>query len=71
MWKQSLSEAKEEDNDDRSTSINMQQDNESEEAKGIWILCFLLFFCLGFVLWCVFFFLTFSSSFKKKLSPRI
>jgi hypothetical protein len=37
----------------------MQQDNNGEEAKGVWVLCFLLFFCLGFVLWWVLFFYAF------------
>ncbi len=51
---QPLSGAKEEDSDDNSTSINKQQNNEGEEAKGRWVLCF-----LGFVLWWVLLFYVF------------
>ncbi len=55
IWEQPFSRANEEDSDDNNTNINMQQENKGEEAKGIWVLCFLLFFCLGFVLWWVLF----------------
>jgi hypothetical protein len=48
----------------------MQQDNNGEEAKGVWVLCFLLFFYLGFVLWWSFFFML-SSSLEIFLLPRI
>jgi hypothetical protein len=44
--------------------------NEGEEAQGRWVLCFLLFFFLGFVLWWVFFFM-FLSSPESFLSPII
>jgi hypothetical protein len=55
IWEQPLSRVKEEDNDDNNTNIHMQYNNKGEEAEGKWILWFLLFFCLGFVLWWYFF----------------
>jgi hypothetical protein len=39
--------AKEEDDDDNNISMNMQQNNEGEKAKGGWVLCkfFWVLFC--------------------------
>jgi cytoskeletal protein RodZ len=66
---QPLFRAKEEDSDNSTININRQQGNKGKEVKRIWVLCLLLFFCLGFVLWWVFFYVFFKP--RKFLSPRI
>jgi hypothetical protein len=49
----------------------MQQDNEGEESKGGWVLCFLLFFFLAFVLWWVFLFYIFVKPKKKFITKNL
>jgi hypothetical protein len=66
-----FSRTKEEDSDDSNISIHREQNNKGKDVKGRWVLCFLLFFCLGFVLLLVLSFLTHSSSLEKNLSPKI
>jgi hypothetical protein len=48
----------------------MQQENKGEEAKGRWVLCSFLFFCLSFVLWWVFF-LGFCQAYKVFITKNV
>jgi hypothetical protein len=48
----------------------MQQENKGEEAKGRWVLCYFLFFCLSFVLWWVFF-LGFCQAYKVFITKNV
>ncbi len=47
IWKQPLSRANEEDDDENNINVNRQENNEGEKAKWGWVLCnfFWVLFC--------------------------